>query len=159
PGVEDGLGTLQRGFLQGFFNWQPAILPASSGWFRRVWEGKERVYRCGRCGSAEVLTVSCQRCGMEDCAYCPHCIALGRVSACQPLLVWERGEEREERDRAKGEAAPGKALTEPEAESIQVYWQGRLTPWQEKASQALVRFVQEEGEDRFLVWAVCGAGK
>lgn len=143
----DILEGLQWGFLQGYFNWQPAILPAPSGWFRRLWEGRGTVYRCGRCGLAGALMVYCQRCGLKECAYCPHCIALGRVFACQPLLVWEN------LDQEGLGRLPGKG------EGVEVHWEGDLSPWQKKASQALVRFAQQEKEDRFLVWAVCGAGK
>jgi competence protein ComFA len=145
------LETLQLGFLQGFFNWQPSVLPVRSGWFTRFLDGEAKRYQCGRCGSTEVVPVRCERCGQDDCAYCPHCLALGRVTACQPMLSWARWDEHEHL------TASAVSTTKPQWKGPQ--WAGTLSPWQAKAAEALVHFIQQGRKRRFLVWAVCGAGK
>lgn len=137
---EGSLETLQWGYLQGFFNWEPSLRPVRSRWLRRLFDGQRR-FQCSRCGSQEVVPFLCERCGSADCAYCPHCLALGRVRACEPMLRWAT------------------VPIQPTVSPVELKWQGTLSPWQQKASRALVQFVKEKKEPAFLVWAVCGAGK
>ncbi|EGL82058.1 DEAD-like helicase [Caldalkalibacillus thermarum TA2.A1] len=159
------LETLQHGYLQGLFDWLPAMAPGRGAsvfraGFRVRWlKGSGLLkggamfssateWKCNRCGAQEVVTVACANCGREDCAYCPHCLEMGRVKACQPLLRWEAAERQDT------------AQPEGNQKAVVCTWQGRLSPGQQAASEALLRFVQEkEGQQEFLVWAVCGAGK
>lgn len=162
------LVTLQRLYLQGFFDWHASI----------AWS-QSQLY-CKRCGYAQekepssfltfltklfveeerLIQVKCDSCGKEDCYYCPRCLQLGRAKACEPLLQWAE-------------------QTSVRKREVIFQWNGELSPAQQEASNQLVHFVhpkqtklqnKESGIGRgeserdshrneFLVWAVCGAGK
>lgn len=146
--------TLQKLYLQGFFDWQAAIAI-----------GGQRLPYCQRCGYAKqnkqgslfsrfqrlfleeerVIPMACGSCGQSNCYYCPHCLEMGKVTACEPLLYW------------KG------STNIPCPKQVSFQWQGELSPAQEEASEQLFRFVHATARDvtsnDFLIWAVCGAGK
>ncbi|WP_084374959.1 DEAD/DEAH box helicase [Neobacillus soli] len=103
------------------------------------YDGKRPV--CTRCGNKDPhwFAVSpCSRCG-ETCHYCRHCIMMGRISECTPLIGWNG-------------PVPD---TKPPAKLNQ--WQGTLSKGQMEASNHVVEAILRNEEH--LVWAVCGAGK
>lgn len=168
------LEALQLGYLQGLFEWLPSmVLCRRSGWFgqgrrfgkRPALLGKRPLlWQCLRCGSCEVVAVACASCGRDDCAYCPQCLVMGRVKACQPLLRWEAHQ-----PTALDSGDPDVESARDAEGPVVCTWQGTLSPGQQTASNALLRFVQDAGDQaeaeaehkqpEFLVWAVCGAGK
>lgn len=96
---------------------------------------------CMRCGNKDpylFASFPCARCG-ETCLYCRHCLMMGRVSACTPLIGW---------------IGPPPFFNSP---SHLLRWTGRLSEGQKAASGQVVDAVLQNKE--LLVWAVCGAGK
>ncbi|MFD5021736.1 DEAD/DEAH box helicase [Paenibacillus sp. NPDC058367] len=137
-------------------------LPAGAGALARaaaklphvLWRGavaRRAVSRCLRCGSAPTGRTACAACGLMGCAYCEACLALGRSRACALLL--------------RSAALPAVRCTaalDPTAAA------GRwgLSPAQAGAAGAALVFLAERRErsanscpERFLLWAVTGAGK
>ncbi|WP_026575908.1 DEAD/DEAH box helicase [Bacillus sp. UNC438CL73TsuS30] len=101
--------------------------------------GKQPI--CARCGNKDpqwFARFPCARCG-EICLYCRHCIMMGRISECTPLIGWN-GPPPEIK-------LPGKIME----------WQGKLSAGQQAASDKVVEAIEQNHE--LLVWAVCGAGK
>ncbi|MFC0187347.1 DEAD/DEAH box helicase [Fictibacillus aquaticus] len=97
---------------------------------------------CNRCENNEqqlFASFSCFRCKRESCHYCRHCIMMGRVSECSELF--EASSEHE---------------TWP-VHNSSLSWEGTLSPWQAKGSEAILDAIDKKGE--LLIWAVCGAGK
>lgn len=137
-------------------------LPAGAGALARtaarlphvLWRGavaRRAVSRCLRCGSAPTGRTACAACGLMGCAYCEACLALGRSRACALLL----------RSAAFPAVRCTAALGPTAAE-------GRwgLSPAQAGAAGAALGFLAERRErsanscpERFLLWAVTGAGK
>ena len=98
-------------------------------------------YKCERCANTEkhlFASHQCARCH-EQCVYCRHCLTMGKVSECTPLLTWT-GPPIKYNKR-------GRVLT----------WEGQLSPGQKQASEKIVAKVGSL--ETMLVWAVCGAGK
>lgn len=101
--------------------------------------GKKPV--CMRCGNKDQQMFAifpCSRCG-ENCLYCRHCIMMGRISECTPLIGWN-----------------GPALHTTLPQKIMA-WTGILSEGQRVASDKVVEAIMQKKE--WLVWAVCGAGK
>lgn len=107
--------------------------------------------RCLRCGSAPTGRTACAACGLMGCAYCEACLALGRSRACALLLR-----------SADLPAVRCTAELDPTAAA------GRwgLSPAQAGAAGAALGFLAERlgrsaspCPERFLLWAVTGAGK
>ncbi|MFC4800137.1 DEAD/DEAH box helicase [Neobacillus sp. GCM10023253] len=101
--------------------------------------GKKPV--CMRCGNKDPQMFAqypCARCG-EPCLYCRHCIMMGRISECTPLIGWN-----------------GPALHTTLPQKIMA-WTGILSEGQRVASDKVVEAIMQKKE--WLVWAVCGAGK
>lgn len=137
-------------------------LPAGAGALARAaaslphvwWRGavaRRAVSRCLRCGSAPTGRTACAACGLMGCAYCEACLALGRSRACALLLR-----------SAALPAVRSTAVLDPTAAA------GRwgLSPAQAGAAGAALGFLAERRErsakacpERFLLWAVTGAGK
>lgn len=95
---------------------------------------------CTRCGNNDpnwYATMPCARCG-EQCFYCRHCIMMGRINECTPLIGWN------------GPPPNSETLTKLD-------WKGTLSKGQQDASERVVATIQQNKE--LLVWAVCGAGK
>nr|WP_080849088.1 DEAD/DEAH box helicase [Cytobacillus gottheilii] len=101
-------------------------------------KGKPVCTRCGNSTRHHFAAFSCARCGEKECLYCRHCIMMGRVSSCTPLLSW---------------AGPAAHLSGTAA----LKWDGTLSQGQAHASKKVTEAIQANGE--LLVWAVCGAGK
>ncbi len=101
---------------------------------------KRKQYRCNRCqndNQQEFIEFNCARCE-SICAYCRHCISMGRMSSCTELIRWN---------------GPAKRLKKQHV----LAWEGQFTDLQEKASKELVESIKKK-KDHLLV-AVCGAGK
>lgn len=107
-------------------------------------------YRCCRCGAtdADIVLVSCARCGRDDCPYCRRCLGMGRSLGCTPYYI-----------------IPSFSSTSASEQPISAIQHTldrypTLTTAQRAAAEAMLHFRREEkGADEFLVWAVCGAGK
>lgn len=107
--------------------------------------------RCLRCGSAPTGRTACAACGLAGCAYCEACLALGRSRACA-LLV-------------RSAALPAVRCTAALAPAVAAGRWG-LSAAQAGAADAALGFLAEprkrsaeRGPERFLLWAVTGAGK
>jgi competence protein ComFA len=95
-------------------------------------------HRCGNYTRRTFYTYHCARC-QQFCTYCRHCIQMGRVSECTPLVTWT-----------------GPPVAPPNHE-YEMNWSNTLSPAQQEASTTLVKAIKEETS--LLLWAVCGAGK
>jgi competence protein ComFA len=101
--------------------------------------GKKPV--CTRCGNHDpqwFAAFPCSRCG-ETCLYCRHCLMMGRISECTPLIGWN--------------GPVPNTILQPKI----MAWQGKLSKGQQAASDKVVEAITNQNE--LLVWAVCGAGK
>lgn len=106
----------------------------------QIVQGVNEQGECNRClekSAARVVVYPCASC-TGTCRYCRTCIKMGRISSCTELILWKE--------------------TPPQKPQSKLFgWQGKLTPLQERASQAVSRSI-ENGEGH-LLHAVCGAGK
>ncbi|WP_141432907.1 DEAD/DEAH box helicase [Bacillus sp. 03113] len=110
--------------------------------YRKGIEFKGKKIKCVRCGNETTHLFAhfpCARCRESACFYCRHCIMMGRVSACTPLISWN---------------GPPPRLDLPSSPFV---WEGTLSEGQRTASSRVVEAVNNNQE--LLVWAVCGAGK
>ncbi|QOS81418.1 DEAD/DEAH box helicase [Paenibacillus sp. JNUCC31] len=123
---------------------------------RLAWLGRaQSAPRCRRCGSFAGQRVPCAACGLAACAYCEACLALGRSRACALLLrsaaPWAVPR--------RGEASRGTTVAPTEGGLAR--W--GLSPAQSAAAAAALAFLARpsggDGPERFLLWAVTGAGK
>ncbi|WP_404347836.1 DEAD/DEAH box helicase [Sutcliffiella horikoshii] len=97
--------------------------------------------KCNRCGNMDpnlFASFPCARCH-QTCTYCRHCIMMGRVSECTPLISWS-----------------GPRLDTADQDTA-LAWDGTLSKGQQLASEKVVEVIQQKTS--LLVWAVCGAGK
>ncbi|AHV99357.1 helicase-related protein [Paenibacillus sabinae] len=128
-----------------------AWLPALRGRLARRFTAAPAHPRCLRCGSAATGRTACAACGLAGCAYCEACLALGRSRTCALLL--------------RGAALPavrGTAAMDPAG--LRHRW--GLSAAQAEAAGAALGFLAEPRAgsaaghpERFLLWAVTGAGK
>ncbi|MHA6532711.1 DEAD/DEAH box helicase [Paenibacillus sp. BAC0078] len=107
--------------------------------------------RCLRCGSAATGRTACAACGLAGCAYCEACLALGRSRACALLL--------------RSAASPAVRCTAGTSPTVAARRWG-LSAAQAGAAGAALGFLAEprqrsaaKSPERFLLWAVTGAGK
>ncbi len=107
--------------------------------------------RCQRCGSAATGRTACAACGLAGCAYCEACLALGRSRACALLL--------------RSAASPAVRCTAGASPTVAARRWG-LSAAQAGAAGAALGFLAEPRQrsavsspERFLLWAVTGAGK
>lgn len=91
---------------------------------------------CNRCGQ---ITNKNQGYLPNNNYYCPKCIILGRMSTLQKLVYLPNMKEKF--------TLPNEVLT----------WKGNLSKYQQKCSQELQTAIEKR--QRFLLWAVTGAGK
>jgi len=135
---------------------QAHILAAALQHVRLPWRGAARrraIPRCQRCGSAVTARTACAACGLAACAYCEACLALGRSRSCALLL--------------RSAALPAAPLRSGAASDPTVAarrW--GLSAAQAEAAGAALVFMAEPRKrsadpcpERFLLWAVTGAGK
>lgn len=123
--------------------------------WRLPWRGAARrraLPRCQRCGSAVTARTACAACGLAACAYCEACLALGRSRACALLL--------------RSAALPAAVLRSTAATAPTAARRWGLSAAQAEAAGVALGFMAEPRErsaglcpERFLLWAVTGAGK
>ncbi|MDR6121596.1 competence protein ComFA [Bacillus sp. SLBN-46] len=109
--------------------------------YRKGIERSGDKFICTRCGNRDqqkFASYPCSRCG-EECHYCRHCLMMGRISECTPLIGWS-----------------GPEPDIPLPKNIMA-WNGKLSPGQLTASNHVVEAILQNQEH--LIWAVCGAGK
>ncbi len=96
--------------------------------------------RCGNQNDALFASFACARCHEPACTYCRHCIMMGRISQCTPLITW---------------TVP---VTNGQQTNTHVLnWTGQLSPGQQLASKKVVEAITNKND--LFVWAVCGSGK
>ena len=123
------LPEIHQHYLNGYIIYEAAIIK------------NKAEYICRRCGNnAQHMFASheCGRCG-HICTYCRHCITMGKVAQCTPIILWV-----------------GPPITYEKRTNV-LKWTGELSQGQQVASNEVVRAVNHQTE--LLVWAVCGAGK
>ncbi|SHM96903.1 DEAD/DEAH box helicase [Gracilibacillus kekensis] len=99
-------------------------------------------YQCLRCGNSKqslFANLPCARCHNRH-VYCRHCIATGRVLACENLTIWA------------GDPPTWPKQIKP------CNWKGTLTKHQRQAAETLKNALESRQPEQ-LVWAVCGSGK
>ncbi|WP_042195518.1 helicase-related protein [Paenibacillus camerounensis] len=108
--------------------------------------------RCLRCGSAPTGRTPCAACGLACCAYCEACLALGRSRACALLI--------------RSAASPAVRAAAAGASPTVAARRWGLSAAQAGAAGAALGFLAARGKraagrgpERFLLWAVTGAGK
>lgn len=103
----------------------------------RFWGRKLTCCRCLNEQQRDFVHFNCARC-QKKCVYCRHCISMGRVVSCEPLLRWE---------------GPTAATTRKH----ELAFLGILTNGQRAAADNIIRAIKEKKSH--LLHAVCGAGK
>ena len=97
---------------------------------------------CARCQTTKkknFVAFYCSKC-KKKCYYCRHCLQMGRIASCTTLLKWTDHN-----------------INYFSTMQHELAWKGKLTMYQQKASNELVESVKK---GRYhLVHAVCGAGK
>lgn len=126
PGFELALQEL---ILAGEIEAQPGIALTPGG-----------LPRCQRCGSFNIVTAPCTRCGYDRCYACQDCAELGVIRGCTPLFNTQKSK-------------PVKVTPLPALPNLSA-----LTSGQESLLKEMLEFVQG-AEERCVVDAVCGAGK
>lgn len=92
--------------------------------------------QCNRCGNNDknlFASFNCARCH-QPCTYCRHCIMMGRVSECTPLISWN-----------------GPQLRTID-HHVNLSWEGTLSKGQQLASDKVVQAIHNKTS--LLVWAV-----
>lgn len=121
--------TLQTHYQNGFLKLDYGVQSTKAG------------SKCNRCGNNNQNlfgSYKCARCH-QSCTYCRHCIMMGRVSECTPLISWSGSQP---------------SWTH---QQVTLSWDGTLSKGQQLASNKVVETIQNN--TLLLVWAVCGAGK
>ncbi|WP_342479171.1 DEAD/DEAH box helicase [Paenibacillus sp. FSL H7-0350] len=147
--AESWRAAAQLAYLQGRLRLTAAVLaPAGAA---RPGLCRREVPRCLRCGSVPTGRTACAACGLAGCAYCEACLALGRSRACALLL--------------RSAPLPAVRCTAGLAPTVAARRWG-LSAAQAAAAAAALGFLAEPrrrsaspGPERFLLWAVTGAGK
>ncbi|MHA0856232.1 DEAD/DEAH box helicase [Paenibacillus sp. CMAA1364] len=151
--VSDWLKVAQLAYLQGQLAFGAGVASAAPPAPRLRWLRRHRkVLRCQRCGSVALGRTACASCGSAACAYCESCLAIGRSRACALLL---RG--------AAHPAVRGTAGGHP----TEAMGRWGLSAAQSAAAGLALRFLAPVDNlisrpirpQRFLLWAVTGAGK
>ncbi|MFI2857114.1 DEAD/DEAH box helicase [Paenibacillus sp. JSM ZJ436] len=148
------LAAAQLGYLKGRLSIESGIIQESFTKARRcIWRRSKSVERsrCRRCGSDIQHQAACASCSSHACAYCEVCISMGRCRSCAIMLMGKSYSV----DDHPSVGSPRKA-------ELTTKW--GLSAAQGTAALAALQFLKESaksetGDDRFLIWAVTGAGK
>jgi competence protein ComFA len=130
--IPQPLEDVQQHYRNGYITYRKGIVKLGNKWI---------CVRCGNKNQQLFVAFPCARCG-ESCHYCRHCLMMGRISECTPLIGW------------KG-PVPNHEHVLPAAQILA--WNGTLSPGQLSASNQVVETIKHNREH--LIWAVCGAGK
>ena len=109
-------------------------------------------YVCQRCqttSASQFIEFSCAKCN-QICAYCRHCINMGRIATCTKLITWEKPMR-----KSKSLLQTGPIIIQLDQHKLT--WDGQLTMLQQKASKQLNTSLLQKKQH--VVHAVCGAGK
>ena len=109
-------------------------------------------YECLRCHNStpnEFIEFNCARCN-RICAYCRHCINMGRIATCTRLVTWGKAIR-----VTKSYLQTGPIIIPFNKHKLT--WEGQLTALQQKASDELNASIKKK--KKHVVHAVCGAGK
>ncbi len=109
-------------------------------------------YECRRCHNSvqsEFIEYKCAKCN-QICAYCRHCINMGRIATCTKLITWGMPIR-----STKSFLQTGPIIIQLNRHKLT--WGGQLTKFQQKASDELNASMR--GKKKHVVHAVCGAGK
>ncbi|MGE5702156.1 MAG: DEAD/DEAH box helicase [Clostridia bacterium] len=100
---------------------------------------------CERCGSnTGIMVAACHICE-QACAYCTTCLEMGRSKCCTVYIC---------------AALTHQASDAEMTGNRQLQWGGEFSPAQAIAANRARQFVATGNEQgKFLIWAVCGAGK
>lgn len=101
---------------------------------------KQNPQQCARCLTtklAHFITFDCARCA-KKCVYCRNCIQMGRVTSCEPLVIWQGQEPKYNK-------------------KILFTWQGQLTKAQNRAAKQMLTSLDKS--NNHVLHAVCGSGK
>ncbi|MCR8939456.1 helicase-related protein [Brevibacillus laterosporus] len=136
--------SLQWLILQGKAEWRPSI----SLELNRSWWEHQLSYHCERCNSVtEIERTICYSC-QQPCSYCYNCLSMGRCKSCVPLIC-----------------VPADLLSQSDptvqrrtTSATVLQWNGQFSKRQAIVAKKVREFVFSK-ERRFLIWAVCGAGK
>lgn len=147
--AESWRAAAQLAYLQGRLRLEAAVQgPAGAA---RLGLRRREVPRCLRCGSVPTGRTACAACGLAGCAYCEACLALGRSRACALLL--------------RSAPLPAVRCTAGVSPTVAARRWG-LSAAQAAAAAAALGFLSEPHRrsaapdpERFLLWAVTGAGK
>ncbi|WP_339251843.1 helicase-related protein [Paenibacillus sp. FSL P2-0136] len=146
--AENWRATAQLAYLQGRLRLEAAVQGTGAA---RLGLRRREVPRCLRCGSVPTGRTACAACGLAGCAYCEACLALGRSRACALLL--------------RSAPLPAVRCTAGVSPTVAARRWG-LSAAQAAAAAAALGFLAEprrrsaaRGPERFLLWAVTGAGK
>lgn len=103
------------------------------------------IFTCQRCGSnRHINPCTCYTC-CQSCAYCTACLEMGRSKSCTPYVCTPMPERR---------ARTSESGKRP------LQWTGSFSAAQAIAAERARCFVAEGNkQEKFLIWAVCGAGK
>lgn len=132
-------------------------------WPPRLKSSDKHSYRCRRCGMGEdrMHRSDCAHCS-EACMYCEECLTMGKMQSCSLLVygVQPKGE---------GEGSTvqdyvGATVTGDASPFIEKWG---LSPAQTEAAERGLEFMRKDrnmrvgaaADNRFLIWAVTGAGK
>ncbi|MBA4531863.1 DEAD/DEAH box helicase [Brevibacillus halotolerans] len=136
--------SLQWLVLQGKAEWRPSV----SLELHRCWWQHQLSYHCERCNSfREIEQTSCYSC-QQPCAYCYNCLSMGRCKSCVPL-IFVPASLSGHLDADAQHCISSKTILQ---------WNGQFSKRQAIVAKKVREFVFSK-ERRFLIWAVCGAGK
>ncbi|AOZ93231.1 DEAD/DEAH box helicase [Paenibacillus crassostreae] len=180
PNMAGGwFAAAQLAYLQGQLAFGAGVAPAASSprrgalWLHR----RHKTLRCQRCGSVALGRTACASCGSAACAYCEECLAMGRSRTCALLLRGAahpavRGTAGGSPTAAMGRwglsaaqsAAAGAALRFLNAPAFAGATRQVLRSRADSAHSMNKRSTADQVQDhtmpdRFLLWAVTGAGK
>ncbi|WP_445669296.1 helicase-related protein [Paenibacillus sp. FSL R7-0204] len=146
--AEHWRAAAQLAYLQGRLQLEAAVQGKAGA---RLGLRRREALRCLRCGSVPTGRTACAACGLAGCAYCEACLALGRSRACALLL--------------RSAPLPAVRCTAGVSPTVAARRWG-LSAAQAAAAAAALGFLAEPrrrsaapGPERFLLWAVTGAGK
>ncbi|WP_458121110.1 DEAD/DEAH box helicase [Paenibacillus sp. Z6-24] len=145
----------------------------------RLRSSRPNASQCRRCGGTRIRYTACASCGSAACGYCEDCLTLGRSRECGLLLQAVHPDEQAAQsgcsnlpslqDQENGHSHPVSLLfceMSYTSQTIQQRW--GLSPAQTAAAYQALLFLTSHrrackigatGRERFLLWAVTGAGK